>query len=99
MTRATDTQMDTLHSLVVEQAIKLMKHGRPLISKGEPVLDAGGEVIFMPPTAAELTAASNLLKANGIDAPLKTDAQLSAEEDAMRSILDDIGTINDAYVN
>jgi len=100
MSRATDLQMDKLHDLVVEQAIKLMTHGRPLVSQGEPVLDADGAVIFVPPSAAELTAAARILKDNGIDSPLKSTEQLTAEERAMRSILEDIEAIpTDSYVN
>jgi len=100
MSRATDKKMDDLHDLVVEQAIRLMKYGRPLISNGEPVLDPEGEIIYIPPTAAELTAAARILKDNGIDSPLKSQEQLTAEEDAMRSIIKDIESIpTGEYVN
>jgi len=90
MRKALDTRMNELHNLVVEQAIRIMQNGRPLMSKGEPVLDPEGNVIYVPPTAAEITAAARILKDNGIDTPIKSHVTKSAEEEAMSLILSDL---------
>lgn len=91
-TRASEESMNDLHSLVVKQAINLMTNGRPIISKetGEPVM-VNGEVLYMPPTAAELTAAARILKDNGIDTPALNSEASSEEVDAVRAAMDDIG--------
>lgn len=83
--RATAEEMDELHHLTVQQVINLMRRGRPVISRetGEPVI-IDGEVLYTPPTSAELTAAARILKDNGIDSP--QDQSGAAEESAKRTL-------------
>lgn len=87
---ASEDSLHHLHQLVVEQAINLMKFGRPLVIKGEMVTNPDGSIVYDPPTAAELTAAARILKDNGIDTPHKSDAQVSAEEEALKGVLNDL---------
>jgi len=90
--RASEENMNNLHFLVVDQAINLMKHGRPVLSKetGEPVI-VNGAILFMPPTAAEITAAARILKDNGVDSPAlsagATDEEVDAISDAMADVV------------
>ena len=91
--KATDATMNLLHELTVQQCVNLMKNGRPMMSKGEPLLDAAGEMIWAPPSAAEIAACARILKDNGIDTPHRVDMQTSTEEKAMASIVADLNAL------
>lgn len=89
--KAEEAEFNELHRLLVQNAVRLLKHGRLVVYKGE-VVTLNGEPVYDLPTAAELTAAARILKDNGIDSPQISGKVETAASVALAGIM---GSLNE----